>query len=260
MRLTVAALAAVLLALPQPSSGSQAEAGRSAVRVVVIDPGHGGPDWGARGPSGLLEKEVALSVGLRVGRRLAGRGIQVVYTREADEFVSLADRTRIANRARGDLLLSIHVNSARSRRAEGAETYFLSVEASDDEAMAVAMTENQVFRQEAATPDSGDIVGAILGDLIRTEYLRGSSEVARSIQRGLAAVGPGRGVKQAPFVVLMGVNMPAVLVELGFLSHPDEEARLGQRRHQRAIADAIASAVVQYRDARVGQDGEVASE
>ncbi len=260
MRLTVVALAAVLLALPAPSSGSQAEARRRAVRVVVIDPGHGGPDWGARGPSGRLEKDVALSVGLRVGRRLAERGFQVVYTRGADEFVSLADRTRIANRARGDLLLSIHVNSARSRKAEGPETYFLSVEASDDEAMQVAMTENRVFRQEAATPDSGDIVGAILGDLIRTEYLRGSSEVARSIQRNLALVAPGRGVKQAPFVVLMGVNMPAVLVELGFLSHPDEEARLGQRGHQRAIADAIASAVVQYRDPREERDGEVASE
>ncbi len=267
MRLAIGPLAAVLLALAlpfavgdapsaDPDPGAEEDARNGA---VVIDAGHGGPDFGALGAAGAREKDLVLAVAARLGRTLEARGLRVVHTRATDEFVSLSGRTAIANRARGELFLSIHANSALSPSAAGAETYFLSVEASDAEAMDVAMTENQVFRQSAATPDSGDIVGAILGDLIRTEHLRASSAVAGAIQRRLERLAPGRGVKQAPFVVLMGVNMPAVLVELGFLTHPHEEARLSSPEHQQAIADAIADAVVQYR-AALDRQQEVASE
>lgn len=226
--------------------------------VVVIDPGHGGADFGASGEAGVLEKDVVLRVSERIGRRLVERGFDVVFTRETDDFISLAERTDIANRARGDLFLSIHANSAANVKAEGPETYFLSIKASDAEAMRVAMVENQVFRLEGTSPDDSYIVGSILGDLIRTEYLRISSEVAADIQRNLASLGVNRGVKQAPFVVLGGVNMPAALVELGFLTHPDEERRLGQRKHQATMADAIAVAVASHFETRGRRDAEEA--
>jgi N-acetylmuramoyl-L-alanine amidase len=216
-------------------------------RVVVIDPGHGGPAFGGRSASGLLEKHLVLELAKRVGRALERQGLQVVYTRDSDRFVSLAERTEIANRARGDLFLSIHANTAPDPDAHGFETYFLSVEASDDEARRVALVENQVFDQPAAADDSADIVGGILSDMIRTRFLRESSAIAASIQRGVASLpGPSRGVKQAPFVVLMGVNMPAALLEVGFLTHEDEVRRLQSRGHQEAIARAVSAAVREF--------------
>ncbi len=236
------------------SVGAVALAPPSDAPVVVIDPGHGGADFGARGDAGVLEKHVVLAVSRRIGRRLTARGFTVVFTREGDEFVSLPERTEIANRARGDLFLSIHANSAASAEVEGPETYFLSVEASDAEAMRVAMIENEVFRQEGTSPDDSLIVGEILGDLIRTEHLRVSSDLAAAIQRSLSALGVNRGVKQAPFVVLVGVNMPAALIELGFLTHPKEEQRLGRRGYQSAMADAIAVAVATYYEPRARAD------
>ncbi len=237
---------AALLVLAATVAVSSGFANTDPRHVVVIDPGHGGVDFGARGEAGVLEKHVVLQVARRIGRQLARSGFRVVFTRDRDNFVSLPERTEIANRARGDLFLSIHANSAASAKVEGPETYFLSVEASDAEAMRVAMVENEVFRQEGTSPDDSYLVGSILGDLIRTEHLRVSSEIAAVVQRRLARSGAGRGVKQAPFVVLVGVNMPAALIELGFLTHPDEERRLGQRDVQYGLGDAVAGAVATY--------------
>ena len=236
-----------LLALAVSVAGRSSGLGSTERRpVVVIDPGHGGADFGARGEAGVLEKDVVLQVARRIGTQLARSGFRVVFTRDRDEFVSLSDRTDIANRAGGDLFLSIHANSAASAKVEGPETYFLSIEASDAEAMRVAMAENNVFRQEGTSPDDSYLVGSILGDLIRTEHLRVSSEIAAAVQRRLARSGLSRGVKQAPFVVLIGVNMPAALIEIGFLTHPDEERRLGQRDVQHGLGDAVAGAVATY--------------
>ena len=238
---------AALLALAATVAGvSVGLANTKRQPVVVIDPGHGGADFGARGEAGVLEKDVVLQVARRVGKQLARLGFRVVFTRHRDRFVSLPERTEIANRASGGLFLSIHANSAASAKVEGPETYFLSIEASDTEAMRVAMVENQVFRQVGTSPDDSYLVGSILGDLIRTEHLRVSGEIAAAIQRRLAPSGVSRGVKQAPFVVLVGVNMPAALIELGFLTHPAEERRLGQRDTQHALADSIAGAVATY--------------
>ena len=218
---------------------------------VVLDPGHGGDDYGARGESGLLEKHVVLAVSRRIGAALVEEGIQVVYTRSEDVFVTLPERTEIANRAGADLYLSIHANSSSDRDVRGPETYFLSLEASDEEARRVAITENGVFDRDEAAADSGDVVGAILGDLIRTDHLRASSEAAIAIQRELERLpGPQRGVKQAPFVVLMGVNMPAALLEIGFLTHPDEESELASSRNREAIARAVARGVLTLRKSR----------
>ena len=234
-------------------------------QTVVIDPGHGGADLGARGSGGALEKELTLSVAKKLAKLLRTQGTDVVLTRTSDVFVALSERTEIANRAHAALFVSIHANSAPEREIAGAETFFLSLEASDDEAMRVAMTENDVFKQEGTADEGRDVVGAILGDLIRTEHLRESSALAALIQRQLAQLpGPSRGVKQAPFVVLTGVNMPAALVEMGFITNPAESERMGQRDRQDAIAKALAAAIgeamMQNREARLATDQPPAEE
>jgi len=214
--------------------------------LIVLDPGHGGDDHGASGRSGRREKDVVLRVAKRIGKALQAEGFRVLYTRQDDRFVSLPERTEMANRAHASLFVSIHANASEDSKARGAETYFLSLSASDEEARRVAMAENRVFDQPAAVADSADVVGSILGDLIRTSHLRESSEVATAIQHRLQALpGPSRGVKQAPFVVLMGVNMPAVLLEIGFLTHREEERKLGHADHQEAIARAVVDALVE---------------
>jgi N-acetylmuramoyl-L-alanine amidase len=241
------------------------EAAAASRGTVVIDPGHGGADLGARSPSGLLEKELTLAVARRLAKLLRAQGTEVVLTRTSDAFVALSERTEIANRSHATLFVSIHANSAPEREIAGSETYFLSLEASDDEAMRVAMTENDVFKQEGTADESADVVGAILGDLIRTEHLRESSALAARIQRHLASLpGQSRGVKQAPFVVLTGVNMPAALVEIGFITNPSEAARMGQRDRQDAIAKALAAAIreamVQNSQARLATEPTPAQE
>lgn len=248
----VAVLRAAGSAEPGPATG---------LDVIVVDAGHGGADYGARAASGLREKDVVLKVARRIGAALEQEGLRVVYTRTDDRFVSLPERTAIANRAHADLYLSIHANASDDPAARGPETYFLSLEASDDEARRVAAAENSVFDRAEAVPDSGDVVGHILSDLIRTEHLRGSSEIAMEVQRELERLpGPGgRGVKQAPFVVLMGVNMPAALLEVGFLTNPEEARALQSKGHQQAIARAVRAAVAELRSRRAAASpGEMA--
>ena len=243
----------VLLFALAPSPGARASDARP---TVVIDPGHGGADLGARAASGAFEKELTLSVAKKLVVLLRKEGTNAVLTRESDVFIALPERAELANRARAELFVSIHVNSAPEKDISGSETYFLSLEASDDEAMRVAMTENDVYGQDGTDDQGRDVVGAILGDLIRTDHLRASSALAASIQRHLAQLpGASRGVKQAPFVVLTGVNMPAALVEIGFITNATEAERLGQRDRQDAIAKALAAAIteamVQNREARL---------
>ncbi len=234
----------VLAAEAAAAAATGTAAAAATGQTVVIDPGHGGADLGARGASGVLEKELTLAVSKRLAKLLRAQGVEVVLTRTSDAFVALSERTEIANRSHAALFVSIHANSAPDTQIAGSETYFLSLEASDDEAMRVAMTENDVFKQEGTDDQSADVVGAILGDLIRTEHLRESSALAASIQRHLAELpGESRGVKQAPFVVLTGVNMPAALVEIGFITNPKEAARMGQRDRQDALAKALAAAI-----------------
>jgi N-acetylmuramoyl-L-alanine amidase len=212
---------------------------------VVLDPGHGGDDHGASGANGLLEKDLVLDVTRRVATRLREGGLRVVTTRGEDRGVGLDERTRVANEARGDLFVSIHANASTSGRARGIETYFASLEASDDDAGRLAALENEAFGAAGLGPaEDGDPLAAILGDMMATEHLRDSQEFARLTQKRLTGGERSRGVKQAPFVVLMGVNMPAALIELGFLTHPEEERRLRHPAHRRALAEAIARAVV----------------
>jgi len=226
--------------------------------TVVIDAGHGGDDHGAAGPGGLLEKDLVLDVAKRLAARLRDQGLRVVMTRESDRAVPLAGRTVAANAAGGDLFLSIHANAAPSRKARGIETYFASLEATDEAARSLASRENAAFREAAAAPEAGgDALGAILGDLIESEHFRDSDEFARLAHGELSAIDPvpARGVKQAPFTVLMGVEMPATLVEIGFITNPQEERALGRAERQDEIAAALERAVREFarrHDARRG--------
>ena len=216
--------------------------------VVVIDAGHGGHDEGATGPSGLREKDLVLDVSRRLAKKLAQRGIRIVMTRSGDRFLSLEERTSVANDARGDLFLSIHANASPSRRPRGIETYFASLDATaatDDDARATARRENEAFGESAQRFERVDPLAAILGSLIETQHLQESSEFAKLAQHELVEIGRARsrGVKQAPFVVLLGVQMPASLVEIGFLSNPDEEKGLRRAARREEIASALDAAI-----------------
>lgn len=228
--------------------------------TVVIDAGHGGEDRGARGAGGLLEKDLVLDVARRLNGALRARGVRVVLTRDADRFVSLEERTSVANDAKGDLFVSIHANAARTRVPHGTETFFAALEPSDAAAQEVAARENEAFAPASAAGAVGsDPFLALLGDLIATEHLAESSDFARLAQTRLAGEGVSRGVKQAPFVVLLGVQMPSALVEIGFVTNPEDEQRLATAARRERVAASLAEAVLEFGrryDARRGVAGE----
>jgi N-acetylmuramoyl-L-alanine amidase len=218
------------------------------IRTIVIDPGHGGKEVGAVGAGGLMEKDLTLAISRRLASLLQQQlGTRVILTRDDDSQVSLEERTAIANRYRADLFISVHLNAALVRGARGAETYFLSLEASDELARRAAERENQ----SASTGSRGSSeLDLILWDLAQQNYLKESSRLAELIQEELNGVTDirNRGVKQAPFKVLVGATMPAALVEIGFISNPEEEAKLGTEAYQRSIAEALLQAVRKYKD------------
>jgi N-acetylmuramoyl-L-alanine amidase len=217
--------------------------------TVVIDAGHGGSDTGAKGFSGIYEKDVALAVARNLAVRLRARGLQVVLTRDADVRVPLEQRTAIANDARGDLFLSIHANASTDAEIHGSETYFLALEASDSAAAGVAQRENSAFAAEtdAKIGALSDPFIALLGDMISTEHLDDSSAFAQSVQQQLARMPvKSRGVKQAMFVVLSGVQMPAALVEIGFVTHRGDEGVMNGTEGRKAIVDGLEKAVVAF--------------
>jgi N-acetylmuramoyl-L-alanine amidase len=258
------ALAAALGGLVAAGAGASAAPPTSAsprrFATVVVDAGHGGEDHGARGPKGLLEKDLVLDLSRRLARRLEQQGLTVLMTRDADRFVTLDERTRLANGAQADLFVSIHANASALHGVHGIETFFASPEATDESARALAQRENLAFGEAAARMAEGDPVRAILGDLLATEQLAEAQEFARMTQRRLATAeaSRSRGVKQAPFVVLMGVQMPAVLVEVGFLTNASEERRLVAGAERERLAAGLADAVAAFRarsDARLGLAG-----
>jgi N-acetylmuramoyl-L-alanine amidase len=214
---------------------------------IVIDPGHGGHDAGTIGPHGLEEKGLVLEVGRRLGKMLETRlGAEVVYTRKDDTFVPLETRTAIANQERADLFISIHANSSRDPGARGVETYYLNF-TSSPEALEVAARENAV--SEKSIYELQDLVKKItLKDKIE-ESREFAGDVQQSLHSGLALKSPAirnRGVKKAPFIVLIGANMPSILAEISFVSNPTDEHRLETAEYRRRIAESLYRGIAKY--------------
>jgi N-acetylmuramoyl-L-alanine amidase len=237
--------------LPEPTRDGQQSLSRALglkIGRIVIDAGHGGHDTGTIGPTGLMEKDLCLDVALRVGKLIQQRlpSAEVIYTREDDTFIGLEQRTEIANDARADLFLSVHANSSPDHSARGIETYYLNFTASSD-AMEVATRENAL--SENGVHDLQDI----LRKIARNEKIEESRDFAGTIQDSLARrvenINRGdksRGVRKAPFVVLIGANMPSVLAEISFISNPSDEQWLKRPENRQRIAEGLYRGIETY--------------
>jgi N-acetylmuramoyl-L-alanine amidase len=234
----------------RPTAGGD----RSLIRVlglkigkIVIDPGHGGHDTGTIGPNGLEEKDLVLDVGRKLGKLLEARlGAEVVYTRKDDTFIPLETRTAIANQQRADLFISIHANSSHDPAARGVETYYLNF-TSSPEALEVAARENAV--SEKSIYELQDLVKKIALKEKIEESREFAGDVEQSLHSGLAAKNPGirdRGVKKAPFIVLIGANMPSILAEISFVSNPGDEHRLETAEYRQRIAESLYRGIARY--------------
>ncbi len=239
--------------VPKPTRDGQRSLTRALglkISRIVIDAGHGGHDTGTIGPHGLMEKDLCLDVTLRLGGLIEEKlpGAEVVYTRKDDTFIPLEERTNIANQAQADLFISIHANSSHDDSARGVETYYLNF-ATTEEAMEVASREN-AFSQESLH-DLQDLIKKIA----RNDKVEESKELASDIQDSLtqrlqlvSRSERNRGVKKAPFVVLIGANMPSILSEISFVSNPNDEKLLRKADQRQRIADGLYRGISSYLD------------
>jgi len=250
---------AQMAALHPPAPLGRADAAPARQPVVVIDPGHGGYDSGTTAGAPLLEKDIALQIGLRLQGELEHRGVRAILTRTGDYFVTLADRTAFANKAGADLFISIHLNSSPDAATTGIETYYLN-NTTDRAAIRLAAMEN-ASGGAYSTAAGGDL-NYILSDM-RQQYKANESvalasmieaETASELSASLGVRVNALGAMRGPFYVLVGARMPAVLVECGFLSNREEAARLASAPYQQMLAQGIAEAAVHYfnADAAVG--------
>jgi N-acetylmuramoyl-L-alanine amidase len=249
--------------VPAPTRDGQATLTRTLglkIGRIVIDAGHGGHDTGTIGPTGLMEKDLCLDVALRLGKIIQQRlpGADVVYTRSDDTFIPLEERTHIANEAKADLFISIHANSSHDHGARGIETYYLNLKGSPD-AMEVASRENATAQQ--SVHDLEDLVKKIA----RSEKIDESRELAADIQDSLArriqkSYKPvkDRGVRKAPFVVLIGADMPSILTEISFLSNPADEQLLKKPDHRQRVAEGLYQGVASYLESLNSMTGNLA--
>jgi N-acetylmuramoyl-L-alanine amidase len=236
---------------PQPTRDGQSTLTRALglkIGRIVIDAGHGGHDTGTIGPTGLMEKDLCLDVALRLGKIIQQRlpGADVVYTRSDDTFIPLEERTNIANQAKADLFISIHANSSQDHGARGIETYYLNLKGSA-EAMEVAARENATAQE--GVHDLQDLVKRIA----RTEKIDESKEFAEDVQDSLSKRADksgksvkNRGVRKAPFVVLIGADMPSILTEISFLSNPADEQLLKKPEQRQRVAEGLYQGVASY--------------
>ena len=237
--------------VPQPTRDGQATLTRTLglkIGRIVIDPGHGGHDTGTIGPTGLMEKDLCLDVALRLGKIIEQRlpGADVIYTRSDDTFVPLEERTNIANQAKADLFISIHANSSHDSGARGIETYYLNLKGSA-EAMEVAARENATAQEGVHDLES------LVKKIAQTEKIDESKEFAQDIQDSLAKRiqknaknFKNRGVRKAPFVVLIGADMPSILTEISFLSNPPDEKLLKQPDQRQRVAEGLFQGISSY--------------
>ena len=237
--------------VPTPTRDGQSTLTRTLglkIGRIVIDAGHGGHDTGTIGPTGLMEKDLCLDVALRLGKIIQQKlpGADVVYTRPDDTFIPLEERTRIANEAKADLFISIHANSSHDPQSRGIETYYLNLKGSA-EAMEVAAREN------ASSSDGIHNLEDLVKRIARTEKIDESREFAQDVQDSLSKnvqkstrMIKNRGVRKAPFVVLIGADMPSILTEISFLSNPADEKMLKQPEHRQRVAEGIYQGVAGY--------------
>ncbi|HUS20063.1 MAG TPA: N-acetylmuramoyl-L-alanine amidase [Terriglobales bacterium] len=244
------AAAAAAIREAQPTANGE----RSLIRAlglkigrIVVDAGHGGHDTGTIGPDGLMEKDLVLDVALRLGRMLENKlGAEVIYTRSDDTFIPLETRTAIANQHQADLFISVHANSSRDARARGVETYYLNF-TSDPEALEVAARENAVSQNSVF--ELQDLVKKIALKEKIEESREFAADVQKALHAGLSTKSSAmrdRGVKKAPFVVLIGANMPSILAEISFVSNPADEKKLKTANHRQKIADSLFNGVSRY--------------
>ena len=242
---------------PQPAAIPARESSigdRSLTRVlglklarVVLDAGHGGHDVGTQGPTGLFEKDLVLDVAKRLGDLLEDRlGSDVIYTRSGDTFVGLEERTRIANEHKADLFLSIHANSSPVKSVSGVETYYLNFNTSKT-------AQDLASKENASSQHSIFELKELLNKIALKDKIDESREFASRVQTSLYAVSVkgnpatyNRGIKRAPFVVLIGATMPSVLAEIGFLTNAGDEALLRKSEHRDKIAEALYKGIAAY--------------
>jgi len=217
------------------------------IKKIVIDPGHGGEDPGAYGKNGTKEKDVNLQVS-KILKKLIEKElkIKVILTREKDTFLSLNERSRIANREKADIFLSIHCNASKNPLASGPEVYFLS-EAKTDWERAVEALENASLKFEMSEKEAKTLLDAILSDLAQTEFLKESQKLAEFLQKKLVSdENFDRGVKQAGFYVLLGAYMPSALIEIGFITNPEEEKKLKDKNYIEKICKKILEGLKEF--------------
>ncbi len=234
----------------KPSAPSTPPLASQALRTIVIDPGHGGLEVGSKGKFGTLEKNLTLPISQKlkaiIEKNLAYR---VVLTRDKDVDVSLENRAAIANNNRAMLFISVHVNGFPRSSARGSETFFLSLNATDEESRRLAYMENNSsdIESKISSEDEDDIM-MILWDMAQSAFIKQSSELAEDIQQELNSLlgTRNRGIKQAPFKVLTGVACPAILVEVAFISNPAEERKLQTEEFQEKVARAIYRGIINF--------------
>jgi N-acetylmuramoyl-L-alanine amidase len=230
------------------------------IRTVVIDPGHGGDEPGARGPQGTSEKDVTLGVARRLKGAIEARlGARVILTRDGDHTVGLDERAAVANNNKSDLFISLHVNASVRASVTGAEVFYLSLADYGDQAQRVAQGNS-----EALPTFSGGTrnIEVLLWEMSQARHIDQSAVLAQLIEAALRERVPmsPRAIQQAPFRVLVGANMPAVLVEIGFISNPEQEKQLASDAFQSSLVQALVEAVVRFRDAGAGRQAAPATQ
>jgi N-acetylmuramoyl-L-alanine amidase len=238
-----------LLDLPAPGG----------LRTVIIDPGHGGDELGARGPGGTLEKDVTLAVARRLKASLEARlGVRVLLTRDSDRTISLDERAALANNNKADLFVSLHANASVRATASGAEVFYLSLDEYGAEATRALHPESELLPVfGGGTRD----IQLILWEMAQARYIEQSAALAQIVEDELRTRVPmsTRAIQQAPFRVLVGANMPAVLVEMGFITNPEQETTLASDAFQQQIVQALVSSIIRYRDTVAGAPAPVST-
>ena len=258
-RLVIEVIAQTTEAQPgaQPPTGAPSDlppppefAPTGAVRPIVIDPGHGGSEDGARGRDGTLEKHVTLAVARQLKAALEARlGVRTILTRDNDETVGLDERAAVANNNKADLFISLHANASVRPATSGAEVFYLSLEDYGDRAQRIARSGGESLPVFGGAPRDIEVIP---WEMAQARYIGQSAALASAVEQSLRARVPmsPRALQQAPFRVLVGANMPAVLVEMAFISNPGQEKQLASDRFQRELADALVEAIVRFRNER----------